>query len=84
MSENNEDEINDIILLDLEIVGLNASGNNRSCCQHECCGNHVVKNDALRLVQTMVTISNKTEEAIKLVLIREAAMACTVAYVPRN
>ena len=84
MSDGKQDEVDDIIKPDLEIVGLNGSGNNRSCCQHECCGNHVLKNDVLRLVRTMVTINDKTEEAIKLCLIREGAMTCTVGYVPRN
>ena len=77
------EELTDIVKPDLEIVGLASSDNDRSCCQHECCGEKVKKNDVLRLVRCMVTINNKTEEAIKLCLVEGGSMTCTVAYVPR-
>ena len=44
----------------------------------------VRNNDVLRLVKTVVTINNKVEEGIKLCLIQEGCMTCTVGYVPRN
>ena len=82
MSDNNT-ETEDIIKPDLEIVGLSSSDNDRSCCQHKCCGTRVRRNDVLRLVKCVVTVNNITEEAIKLCLIQEGSMTCTVAFVPR-
>jgi hypothetical protein len=88
VGDNGIDDVNDVednvIKPDLEIVGLSASENDRSCCQHECCGEHVERNDVLRLVKCVVTVKDKTEEAIKLCLIKEGTMTCTVAYVPRT
>ena len=68
---------------DLEIVGLNSSTNDRSCCQHKTCGEHVVVNDVLRLVNCVVTINGRAEEAVKLVKIADGSDTCTVAFVPR-
>ena len=84
MSVDNQNEATDIVKPDLEIVRLNASENGRSYCQHDCCGDFVGKNDVLRLVKTVVTINNKVVERIKLCLIQEGCMTCTVGYVPRN
>lgn len=68
---------------DLEIVGLLSSTSGRSCSSHVCCGKEVKKGDVLRLVKTVVTVSNRPEDAIKLVKIIDGADCCTVAFVPR-
>jgi hypothetical protein len=57
----------------LEIAGLNLSTNGRSCAQHDVCGKHVRANDVLRLVECVVTVGDKTEQAIKLVKIEKGA-----------
>jgi hypothetical protein len=69
--------------IDLEIVGLCSSTNGRSCTVHKACGLSVVVGDILRLKETVVTISGKTEKAVKLVKIADGTEACTVAYLPR-
>jgi hypothetical protein len=68
---------------DLEIVGLDSSTNGRSCTCHATCGEYVAVDDVLRLVKCVVTIQGLTEDAVKLVKIKDATDSCTVAYVPR-
>jgi hypothetical protein len=60
----------------LEIVGLCKNNNGRSCCVHDCCGKEVQVGSVLRLVQTVVTINEVPEEAIKCVLIANGS-ACS-------
>ena len=64
---------------DIEIVGLDSSTNGCSCTCHATCGEYVFVDNVLRLV----TVNGVTEEAIKLVKIKDATDSCTVAYVPR-
>ena len=75
-----EDEIEDF---DFEIVGLHRNSNGRSCCCHETCGLHVSKNDVLRIVKTVVTVDNQTEEAVKLVKIEDGVFTCIIAFIPQ-
>jgi hypothetical protein len=68
---------------DFEVVGLYRSTNGRSCCQHEFCGAHLQIGDVVRLVGTVVTVSDEIEEAIKIVRIMDGADGCTVGFIPR-
>ena len=68
---------------DIEIVGLDSSTNGRSCTCHAICGQYVFVDDVLRLVKCVVTVNGKTEDAVKLVKIKDATDSCTVAFVPR-
>jgi hypothetical protein len=74
----------DTPLPNLEIVGLFESNNGRSCCQHEICGRYVRNGDLLRLSNTIVTINEKTEPAVKLVKVQDGADTCTVGFIPRS
>ena len=69
--------------MDLEVVGLLSDSNGRSCTLHACCGEHVVVGDTLRLVACVVTVSDKTEEAVKAVKISDGVDGCTVGFIPR-
>jgi hypothetical protein len=69
--------------VDLEVVGLMGIGNGRSCNIHQCCGAAVQVGDLLRLVKTVVTVGNQSEEAIKLVRVIDCVDGCTVGFIPR-
>jgi hypothetical protein len=77
---NPEEPIGDI---DLEIVGLLSSTNGRCCSAHAECAAHVKVGDVLRLKETIVTIDNIDEFAIKCVKITDGIEGCTVAFVPK-
>jgi hypothetical protein len=80
MDINPDEPIGDV---DLEIVGLFGSNNGRSCCIHKQCGMAVKVGDVFRLKDTVVTINNKTEIAVKAVKISDGVEGCTVGFVPR-
>jgi hypothetical protein len=69
--------------IDLEVVGLMGVGNGRSCNIHQCCGAEVKVGDLLRLVKTVVTVGQKSEEAVKLVRVIDCVDGCTVGFIPR-
>ena len=69
---------------DGEIVGLKASNNGRSCEMHDCCGAHVYPDDLVRFKLACIDIDGKTEEAIKVVCVRDGTESCTVGFLPRN
>ena len=69
--------------VDLEVVGINGNTNGRSCCMHECCGATLSENELLRLVKCVLTIKNKTEEAVKFVRVTADGDGCTVGFLPR-
>ena len=68
---------------DLEIVGLRSHTNGRSCTVHATCGENVIEGDVLRLVEDVVDVDGKVENAIKGLKVEQGVDGCTVAFVPR-
>ena len=56
----------------IDIVGLDSLTNGRSCTCHANCSEYVFVDDVLRLAKGVVTVNGVTEEAIKLVKIKDA------------
>jgi hypothetical protein len=79
--DNDNSPISETMLI--EIVGLHSCSNGQSCSMHETCGKHVKVGDLLRLLPTVVTVSGKPQEAIKLVHFLDGANGCTFGLIPR-
>jgi hypothetical protein len=72
-------------LPDFEIIGLHASANHRSCKRHQVCGQHVFRNDTLRLLPCLLEkTGHEPEAAIKLVKIEDGHETCTVAFMSKS
>ena len=69
---------------DGEIVGLKGTSNGRSCESHDCCGEHISPDDLVRFKLAVVDIDGKTEEAIKVVRMRDGTESCMIGFLPRN
>jgi hypothetical protein len=68
---------------DLEVVGLMGIGNGCSCNIHQYYGVAEQVGDLLRLVKTVVTGGNQSEEAIKPVRVIDCVDGSTVGFIPR-
>lgn len=69
---------------DGEIVGLKGTSNGRTCEIHDCCGEHLAPDDLVRFKLSVVNVGDKTEDAIKVVRVRDGTESCMIGFLPRN
>ena len=51
---------------------------------HDCCGEHIYPDYLIRFKLSVVDVDGKTEEAIKVVRVRDGTESCTIGFLPRN
>ena len=71
-------------VFDFEVVGLHMKNNGRECCQHETCGEHLMKGDVIKVIQTMITnVDGVDEDALAVCRVMDGIIGCRVGFVPR-
>ena len=75
------------LIRDGEIFGVLESTNGRSRSCHQCCGEHLKRDDVIRLVPTTVPVEgalDQAEDFIVAVLISDGTETCRVGFLPRR
>lgn len=58
--------------------------NGRECCQHEVCGMHLLVGEVVKLVPTIISNVNETDEdAIAVHRVMDGIVGCRVGFIPR-
>ena len=75
------------LIRDGEIFGVLESTNGRSCSCHQCCGEHLRRDDVIRLVPTTVPVEGapgQAEDAVVAIRISDGTETCRVGFLPRR